>query len=126
MKFKHCGGSWGASLAADFSSKGLCMKSIPRLVWLVPAILLIVATSHLPYGYYTFTRIVTCGVAAIIAFVGFKDNQVSQVWSVPLVLVTVLFNPFILIHLSRQTWRYLDLGAAAVFAAHLLIVRWKT
>lgn len=101
------------------------MKSIPRLVWLVPAILLIVATSHLPYGYYTFTRIVTCGVAAIIAFVGFRDHPVSQVWSVPLALVGILFNPFVPIHLYRQTWGYLDVGAAAVFAAHLIFVRWK-
>jgi hypothetical protein len=101
------------------------MKSIPRLVWLVPAILLIVATSHLPYGYYTFTRIVTCGIAAIIAFVGFKDHAVSHVWTVPLALVVILFNPIIPIHLTRQTWVYLDFGAAAVFAAHLLLVRWK-
>jgi hypothetical protein len=104
---------------------GLRMKSIPRLVWLVPAIVLIVATAHLPYGYYTFTRIVTCGIAAIIAVVGFQDHPARQVWSVALALVAVLFNPFIPIHLARQTWFYLDFGAAAVFAAHLLFVRWK-
>lgn len=101
------------------------MKSIPRLVWLAPAILLIVATSHLPYGYYTFTRIVTCGAAAIIAFAGFKGHPVNQVWAVPLVLVAILFNPIIPIHLARQRWIYLDFGAAGVFAAHLLLVRWN-
>src|SRR3954454_14575572 len=36
------------------------MKAIPRAVWILPSLLLIVAVWHLPYGYYTFTRIVTC------------------------------------------------------------------
>jgi len=34
-------------------------------------------------------------------------------------------NPFIPVHLARQTWFYLDLGAAAVFLAHLFFVRWS-
>jgi hypothetical protein len=101
----------------------LRMKSIPHLVWFVPAILLIVAaTSDLPGGYYTFTRIVTCGIAAIIAFTGLRDRPVSQ-WSVPLALVAVLFNPLTPIQLNRETWVYLDFGAAVVFVAHLLFVR---
>lgn len=102
------------------------IKSIPRLVWLVPVVLLIVATSRLPYGYYTFMRIVTCGIAAVIAFAGFRDRPVVQAWSLLLALVAVLFNPFVPIHLDRQTWFYLDLGAAAVFVAHLIFVRWRS
>ena len=43
----------------------LTMKSIPPLVWIVLAILLIAAILRLPYGYYTFTRIVICGGAAL-------------------------------------------------------------
>jgi hypothetical protein len=99
------------------------MKSIPHLVWLVPVILLIVAaSSELPGGYYTFTHIVTCGVAASIAFTGFRDRPVSR-WSVPLALLAVLFNPLIPIHLDRETWVYFDFAAAVVFVGHLLFVR---
>lgn len=29
-------------------------KSIPQWVWVVPAILLVIAVARLPYGYYTF------------------------------------------------------------------------
>jgi hypothetical protein len=72
------------------------------------------------YGYYTFTRIVTCGIAGVIAFAGFRDRAVVQAWSVLLALVAVLFNPIVPVHLDRQTWFYLDLGAAAVFVAHLI------
>lgn len=99
------------------------MKKIPRLVWIVPAILLVIATARLPYGYYTFTRIVTCGIAALIAFVGFKERPLIQAWSVLLVLVAVLFNPLVPIHLSRAVWFYLDLSVAMIFIAHLFLVR---
>jgi hypothetical protein len=99
------------------------MKSIPRIVWLMPPILLVIAILRLPYGYYTFTRIVTCGVAAFIAFVGFQERAAIQVWSILLVLIAVLFNPFVPIHLNRSIWFYLDLITAAIFIAHFLFVR---
>jgi hypothetical protein len=101
------------------------MKTIPRLVWIVPAILLVVATARLPYGYYAFTRMVTCGIAAWIAFVGFQERRAIQAWSIALALTAALFNPIIPIHLNRSTWFYLDLGAAGVFVAHLIFVRQK-
>jgi Family of unknown function (DUF6804) len=90
------------------------MKSIPRVLWLVPPIVLIIATARLPYGYYTFARIVTSGVAALIAFAGFFERPAVQAWSVPLVLIAVLFNPFLPVHLSRSTWFYLDLTTAVI------------
>jgi hypothetical protein len=99
------------------------MKSIPRVLWLVPPIILLIATARLPYGYYTFTRIVTCAVAALIAFVGFQDRPAMPMWSVLFALIAVLFNPFVPIHLTRPIWFYLDLITAAIFMAHLLFAR---
>jgi len=84
-----------------------------------------IATLKLPDGYYTFTKIVTCGVAAILSFAGSQGNPISQ-WSVLLALVAVLFNPVIPIHLSRPTWVFLDFGTAAAFAAHLILIRCGT
>ena len=99
------------------------MKSIPQFVWLVPAVLLVIAVARLPYGYYTFTRIVVCGAAILIAVIGLKDRSVFPVWSIPMAVIAVLFNPLLPIHLVRATWFYLDLGAAIVFVAHLLMIR---
>jgi hypothetical protein len=99
------------------------MKSNSRLVWIVPAILLVAATARLPYGYYTFTRIVTCGTAALLAVLGFRERSGAQAWFVLLSIIAVLFNPFVPIHLNRSAWFYLDLGAAGVFLTHLIFVR---
>jgi hypothetical protein len=99
------------------------MKSIPQFVWVAPAILLVIAVARLPYGYYTLTRIVTCGAAILIAVVGFKDRPVVPLWAILMMVIAVLFNPLFPINLARSTWFYLDLGAAVIFVSHLLIVR---
>lgn len=99
------------------------MKAIPRLVWILPVIVLAIATARLPYGYYTFTRIVICGVAAWIAVVGFQEGPAINVWSIALALIAVLFNPIVPVYFDRSTWFYVDLGAAGVFVAHLMFVR---
>jgi Family of unknown function (DUF6804) len=77
------------------------MKSIPHVAWIIPLIVLLIATAQLPYGYYTFTRIMTCGAAAFIAIVGFQESPAIQAWSVLLLAIAVLFNPFVPIHLTR-------------------------
>ena len=103
------------------------MKSISRLVWIVPAILLVAAIAQLPYGYYTFVRIVTCGCAALLAVVGFRERPSSQAWSIVHSLIAVLFNPILPIHLNRSAWFFLDLGTAGVFIAHLIFIRgWRS
>jgi hypothetical protein len=99
------------------------IKSIPRIVWALPPILLVLAILRLPYGYYTFTRIVTCGIAAFIATIGFRERPAVQAWSVLLLAIAVLFNPLMPIYLNRATWFYLDLATAVVFLAHLIFVR---
>ena len=101
----------------------LRIKSVAWLIWLVPPILLVVATAHLPYGYYIFLRYVVFGIAAVISVFGFGDRPFVKVWSVPVALIGVFFNPFVPVYLDRTTWFYLDLGAAAVFVAHLIFVR---
>ena len=108
-------------MTADFK-----MKSIPRIVWVVPALLSLVAIWRLPYGYYTFTRIVTCAAAVLIAAAGAQERPVVQTWSFLLLAVAVLFNPFVPIHFNRATWFYFDLAAAATFLLHLVFVRKKS
>ena len=99
------------------------MKSIPPIVWFVPALLLLIGVWRLPYGYYTFTRIVTCGASVLIAVAGTQERAVVQTWTILLLAIAVLFNPFIPIQLNRAVWFYLDLGAATAFLGHFVLVR---
>jgi hypothetical protein len=98
-------------------------KSIPWWLWLIPVAMLLIATARMPYGYYTFTRIVVCGFAALFAFVAWEGGPGSRVWSVIFAFVAVLFNPIIPIYLKQTTWFGFDIAAAVLFAAHLAFVR---
>ncbi len=95
------------------------LKSIPWWLWLIPIVLLFIATEKMPYGYYTFTRIAVCGFAAVFAYLEWEGGSISRIWASILGLVAVLFNPILPIYLSRKIWYPLDVGVAVIFAAHL-------
>jgi hypothetical protein len=71
------------------------LKAIPWWLWLIPAAFLVVATARMPYGYYTFTRVVVCGFAVLLAVRGWDDGPMTRIWSVLLALLAILFNPII-------------------------------
>jgi len=103
----------------------MSIKLLPRFVWIVPAILLVLAVARLTYGYCTFARIVVCGAAALIAISRVQNERAQQVSLTVSVLIAVLFNPFVPMRLDRATWLYIDLGASVLFLTHLLLVRQK-
>ena len=103
------------------------IRSLPWLLWLVPIALLIAATGRLPFGYYTFTRIVVFGVAAFLAVAGWNDNSAtSKTWSIVFAMLAVVFNPIFPIYLRSGPWFYFDIVASALFAAHLVLVRLRS
>jgi len=100
------------------------MQRIPRIVWLICAVLLVAAVLRLPYGYYNFLRIVICGAAALIAVAGLmEETQPGMAWTATFILIVVLFNPILPIRLHRSIWFYLDILAAGFFTAHLIFCR---
>ena len=91
----------------------------------VPAIvagaMLVVGVADWPYGYYQFLRWITCAAAVFVAWQAFAWHRQWAVWA--FAFVGLLFNPIVPVHLNRDIWRVLDLGAAAFFATsiHVLV-----
>lgn len=98
-------------------------KRLPVAIWIGSAIVLVVAVFPLPYGYYTFTRIITCLTCGIFAFTSLNAKPPAPSWGVIFVGIAVLFNPLVPIYLNRQTWFWIDLTAAASNLAHMVLVR---
>jgi hypothetical protein len=98
------------------------MKTVPITVWIVPVILLTVAIlvgingTRLPYGYFTFMRIVIFFAAGCIAAIGFRDGK--QLWATVFILIAVLFNPFIPVEMKKDDWLIFDIITVVVFVAH--------
>ncbi len=100
------------------------IERLPRLVWIVPAILLAVAVARLPYGYYTLTRIVACSAAIVIAVASHRKGEAAgEAWAAVFCVLAILLNPIVPIHFKRETWFFLDFGTAVIFVAHLVMVR---
>ena len=91
-------------------------------IWFIPAGMLGLALLPLPYGYFVFLRIVVCGGTAFLAWQ--HNTRIGLgVWVFTLGGLAILFNPLIPIHLTKQIWAVLDVGAAAILVVHFITNR---
>lgn len=97
---------------------------VSRSLWLVPATMLLIALASLPYGYYTLLRIVVCVCCCVIVYQAHeRTGTIWSGWSIALIFLAILFNPLIRVHLTREIWAPIDVLAAAILVAHMLIER---
>jgi len=85
------------------------------------AALLLLATFDLPYGFYTFLRIVVLGTAVYVSYYAYKWHKPWVVWL--FALVAVLFNPVVPVHLDKEVWFSIDIVCAALFMTVALVLR---
>ena len=79
----------------------------------VAAVLLVGALGKWPYGYYTLLRLVVCAAALFVTVFSYQQKHLWATWC--FAVVAVLFNPVMVVHLSRQIWGPIDVVAAALF-----------
>lgn len=73
---------------------------------------LLVGLLPMPYGFYTFVKVVVCLTATLVAFTDY--NLGDQKWVV-FAGIAVLFNPLIPIYLNRSIWILIDLATIGLF-----------
>jgi|GEM_PF-1992365 hypothetical protein len=78
-------------------------------------ILLIVAIFKLPYGYYTFLRIITTLGTGFLIFKTYSMYKTNDAFIWGLIIILILWNPVIPVYLTKSIWRYLNSIAAAFF-----------
>ena len=92
-------------------------------VWLLPAGLLILAVLPWPYGYYTFLRLTVCAVSGWLAYTQWTHDNALSGWVVGLGAMSLLYNPVLPIHLTRDIWSFLNLFSAGFLLGHLYVLR---
>ena len=93
------------------------------ILWLVPAVLLLLALLPWPYGFYTFLRLSVCLVCSWLAYEQWKHDDAVSGWVVGLSTVALLYNPLLPVHLSREIWMVLNIGSAVLIIGHLWALR---
>lgn len=59
-----------------------------------------------PYGFFTLLRLVVFVATAYIAWIAYTQQKEKWVWIFG--FIAVLFNPFIVVHLNRELWSFID------------------
>ena len=91
------------------------------LVWIVPAVALIVSLADLPYGYYTLLRITVTICAGVIIYTTYKNIGSLTPSIVLFGGIALLFNPIVPVHLTKEIWTPIDIVVAVVFVVHLVL-----
>ncbi len=79
-------------------------------------ILLLIGAAPMPYGYYTFLRIVVCGFSAITSYNNFNlEDGDKSFWSWLYLFIAIIFNPFAVIHMSKDVWMFIDISLGILF-----------
>ena len=108
--------------AASAQRKSRPLASRPHLVpSIFAAILLVAALWEWPYGYYGILRWVTCAVAIFVAYKAYLWRAHWGAWIFG--LMAAIFNPLFPIHFSRAVWAVIDLAAATLLVAAIVVLR---
>ena len=90
---------------------------------LVTSILLFVALSNLPIGYYKFLRWAVFATALYTAFISYNKKKQMNLGVWLFGLIALLFNPIIPFYLGKQTWQISDFIVGAIFIASTFIIK---
>jgi len=84
-----------------------------RALSVIPAILLFLAILSWPYEYYQFLRWVVC-LSSL--WVGWELKEIKLVG--PAIIfagIAITFNPVSPLHMLKETWQLIDIGAGLAF-----------
>lgn len=79
----------------------------------IAGILSILALFDWDYGYYIFLRWVVLIASALIIYTAHQLQKTE--WVIAGAIVLLLFNPIVPVHLNREIWSILNIGAAGMF-----------
>lgn len=86
-----------------------------RLVCICVAIASLLAVAPWPYGYYQLLRVVVFFAGIYCGVMVRRSGPENQPLAWALFVAALIFNPFIPMHLPRELWAVLNVGAAALF-----------
>ena len=93
-------------------------------VSIISIIMLVLAIPDMPYGYYTFLRIIIC-ISAIINVVYLLGKN-KIIFMVIFGLIAILFNPIIKVTFEKETWVIIDMIVALIYLINAILLFYKS
>ena len=79
-----------------------------RAMSLILSVALFIAIFDLPYGYYTFLRILVCLFSLIIIWIMYSNEKFLNPMIYGIIIAAILWNPISPIYLDKSTWIVFD------------------
>ena len=76
-----------------------------------------------PYGYFTLLRFIVCITSGYITYNTYRLSK--EFWMYSFGLLTILFNPIVPIHLSRDMWVVIDFIVAVLMVVSIFKLNFK-
>ena len=103
----------------------MSMKKTKNILAGISAILLFGALLEgWPYGYFTLLRFVVFIASGYIAYNAYRLSN-KEFWMYSFGLLTILFNPIVPIHLSRDMWVVIDLVVGVFMIISIFKLKFK-
>ena len=95
---------------------------------LIIAAILFISIAELPYGFYTFMRIVVPLLSVIYLFFVYMETDEFKPMMIPNILIVILWNPILPVYLDKETWVVIDViaGLSQIVMAFYAYRLWKT
>lgn len=75
------------------------------------------------YDYFTILRWATCAATSYTAYIAYSQKAVGWTWLMG--AIAVLFNPLIIVRLSRETWTPIDIATGFALLISIWFVQEK-
>ncbi len=104
-------------------------NEMPRffILPLVIAAILFISIAELPYGFYTFMRIVVPLLSVIYLFFAYAIEDKFSLMLIPNIIITILWNPILPVYMDKDSWVMIDAiaGICEVIMAFYAYRLWK-
>lgn len=87
---------------------------------LIIAAILFISMANLPYGFYTFMRIVVPLLSAIYLIFAYATEGKFHFMLIPNIIIIILWNPILPVYLDKDTWVVIDAFAGLIELAMAL------
>ncbi len=102
----------------EYFNKTIAGFTITRLL---ASVLLIWALVDHEYAYYTILRFVIFGTTSYGIFLAIRFHRIGWAWI--LGIITILYNPFIPIHLERDMWGIVNICTSILLVVSIFLFR---
>lgn len=95
---------------------------------LVIAGILFVSIAELPYGFYTFMRIVFPILSVIYMLLAYACEEKFSLMLIPNIIITILWNPILPVYMDKESWVTIDAiaGICEIVVAFYAYRLWKS